>query len=99
LKNYDVYNNGRKIRHHEHFSPKGTNANFALIVDRHNITVRTFERGVEDETLACGTGMVAATITAAQRGLVESPVNVLARSGETWVFIRKPKRSVAENLP
>ncbi len=83
LENYDVYNNGRKIRHHEHFSPKGTNANFALIVDRHNITVRTFERGVEDETLACGTGMVAATITAAQRGLVESPVNVLARSGET----------------
>ncbi len=83
LENYDVYNNGRKIRHHEHFSSKGTNANFALIVDPHNITVRTFERGVEDETLACGTGMVAATITAAQRGLVESPVNVLARSGET----------------
>lgn len=91
LENYDVYNNGRKIRHHEHFSPKGTNANFALIVDRHNITVRTFERGVEDETLACGTGMVAATITAAQRGLVESPVNVLARSGETLrVYFENP---------
>ncbi len=83
LDNCDVFNQGRKIRFHKHFSPRGTNADFVLVVDRHNIAVRTYERGVEDETLACGTGMVAATITAAQRGLVESPVDVLAKSGET----------------
>ena len=82
LDNCNVINNGRKIRYHEHFSPRGTNADFAFVIDRHNITVRTYERGVEDETLACGTGMVAATIAAAQRGLVESPVDVLAKSGE-----------------
>ena len=79
----DVFNDGRKIRFHEHFSPNGTNADFVLVIDRHNIKVRTYERGVEGETLACGTGMVAATITAAQRGLVESPVDVLVKSGET----------------
>lgn len=80
---YDVFNNGRKIRHHEYFSPRGTNVDFAAVLDRHKIKIRTYERGVEDETLACGTGMVAAALTAAQRGLVESPVDVLVQSGET----------------
>jgi diaminopimelate epimerase len=83
LDQYDVYNNGRKIRHHAHFAPRGTNADFVTVTDRHKITVRTYERGVENETLACGTGMVAAALTAAQRGLVESPVDVLVQSGET----------------
>lgn len=82
LNNCDVNHDGPKIRYHERFSPRGTNADFAFVIDRHNIKVRTYERGVEDETLACGTGMVAATITAAQRDLVESPVDVLAKSGE-----------------
>ena len=45
--------------------------------------MRTYERGVEGETLACGTGMVASVLAAAQRGLVESPVDVLVQSGET----------------
>lgn len=79
----DVYNIGRKIRHHKHFAPRGTNANFASVINRDKIKVRTYERGVEDETLACGTGMVAAVLTAAQRGLVESPTDVLVKSGET----------------
>ena len=83
LDHYDVQANGRKIRFHDYFSPRGTNADFAEAPDRHHITVRTYERGVEGETLACGTGMVAAVIAAAQRGLVDSPVNVLARGGET----------------
>ncbi len=83
LDHCDVYHDGRKIRFHQYFSPRGTNANFAAVIDRHHLKVRTYERGVENETLACGTGMVAATITAAQRGLVESPVDVLALSGET----------------
>ncbi|PKN52993.1 MAG: diaminopimelate epimerase [Deltaproteobacteria bacterium HGW-Deltaproteobacteria-13] len=81
--NCDVYNNGRAIRYHEYFAPRGTNADFIAVIDRHKIRVRTYERGVENETLACGTGMVAAALTAAQRGLVESPVDVLVQSGET----------------
>jgi diaminopimelate epimerase len=79
----DVFQCGRDIRRHEHFQPKGTNANFATVIDKHKIRLRTYERGVEDETLACGTGMVAAVLAAAERGLVESPVDVLVQSGET----------------
>ncbi len=83
LEAFDVFTWGRKIRHHESFRPKGTNANFAAILDRHKLKVRTYERGVENETLACGTGAVAAVLTSAQRGLVDSPVDVIVRSGET----------------
>ena len=78
-----VVDDGRAIRRHEYFAPRGTNADFARVMDRHKIRVRTYERGVEDETLACGTGMVASVLAAAQRGLVESPVDVLVQSGET----------------
>lgn len=83
LDNYDVYTIGREIRHHKKFAPRGTNADFASIISKHKLRVRTYERGVEDETLACGTGMVAAVLAAAQRGLVESPTDVLVKSGET----------------
>jgi len=78
----DVAGTGRQIRRHEVFRPKGTNANFALVVDRHKIRVRTYERGVEDETLACGTGVVASVLAAAGRNFVDSPVDVTVQSGE-----------------
>lgn len=78
-----VFDWGRKIRRHDCFQPKGTNANFAVVLDRHKIKVRTYERGVEDETLACGTGAVAAVLAAAERGLVDSPVDTIVQSGET----------------
>lgn len=78
-----VSDRGRKIRRHEFFQPKGTNANFACTLDRHQMKVRTYERGVEDETLACGTGVVASVLAAAGRNLVDSPVDVTVQSGET----------------
>jgi len=80
---FDVFNTGRAIRRHEHYQPAGTNANFAAILDNHTLRVRTYERGVEDETLACGTGSVASALIAARKGLVESPVDVRVQSGET----------------
>jgi diaminopimelate epimerase len=85
---------GRKIRRHEYFQPRGTNANFVSVIDRHKIRVRTYERGVEDETLACGTGDVASVLAAAQRDLVDSPVDVTVQSGETLriYFSRKNDR-------
>lgn len=83
LQSFAVAVRGRKIRFHERFAPRGTNADFASVIDRHKIQLRTYERGVEDETLACGTGMVAGVLAAAQRGLVESPVDVEVQSGET----------------
>lgn len=78
----DVFSMGRKTRYHDHYQPRGTNANFVEWVDRHTLVVRTYERGVEDETLACGTGCVASTLIAAWKGLVESPVDIRVRSGE-----------------
>jgi diaminopimelate epimerase len=79
----DVFGRGRKTRYHEHYQPRGTNANFVQLLDRHHLRVRTYERGVEDETLACGTGCVASTLIAAEKGLVEAPVDVRVQSGET----------------
>jgi diaminopimelate epimerase len=79
---FDVFDTGRAIRRHEHYQPAGTNANFVAVVDDHTLRVRTYERGVEDETLACGTGSVAAALIAARKGLVESPVDVRVQSGE-----------------
>jgi diaminopimelate epimerase len=83
LGGFDVFNTGRAIRRHEHYQPAGTNANFAAVVDDHTLRVRTYERGVEDETLACGTGSVASALIAARKGFVESPVDVRVQSGET----------------
>jgi diaminopimelate epimerase len=81
LENYDVHKMGKAIRFHPHFQPAGTNANFVVVRDRSHIDIRTYERGVEDETLACGTGSVAAALVAAAKGLVDSPVNLRTRSG------------------
>lgn len=80
---FDVFATGRAIRYHEHYAPAGTNANFAAVRDGHTLRVRTYERGVEDETLACGTGSVASALIAAQKGFVTAPVDIRVQSGET----------------
>jgi diaminopimelate epimerase len=74
---------GRAIRTHRDLQPDGANVNFVVVRDRHAIEIRTYERGVEGETLACGSGVVASVTTAALFGRVESPVSVLTRSGVT----------------
>jgi diaminopimelate epimerase len=80
--NFDVFNTGREIRRHSHYFPAGTNANFVFVVNDHTLRVRTYERGVEDETLACGTGSVASALVASRMGFVKSPVSVHVQSGE-----------------
>ena len=82
LDGFDVFQIGRKIRYHNEFQPEGTNANFMEVIDRHTIRIRTYERGVEDETLACGTGAVASALIASAKGLVEAPVEARVQSGE-----------------
>jgi len=82
---------GRKVRFHAQFQPAGTNANFVRVVDRKHIKVRTYERGVEDETLACGTGAVASALIAAKKGLVDSPVEVQTSGGEILNIYFQPK--------
>jgi diaminopimelate epimerase len=73
---------GRKIRFHEEFQPAGTNVNFIRIADPFHIAIRTYERGVEDETLACGTGSVASVLVCGALGQVKSPVQVRTKGGE-----------------
>ncbi len=73
---------GRAIRRHAAFAPAGTNVNFFRPSGPGRLAVRTYERGVEGETLACGTGSVAAALVAGAAGLVRSPVDVATRGGE-----------------
>ncbi len=80
IESIDVFESGRAIRHHEAFSPAGTNVNFVEPVGNNTIAVRTYERGVELETLACGTGCVAASLMMSLKHQWPSPVTVKARS-------------------
>jgi len=82
LDNFDVKKIGRLTRYHKDFQPNGTNANFVKVLDKKSIAIRTYERGVEDETLACGTGACASAIIASLVKNVTSPVSARTRSGE-----------------
>jgi diaminopimelate epimerase len=73
---------GPEIRRHPHFGPKGTNVNFAQLLGPNHVRVRTFERGVEGETLACGTGVTAAALIAARLHGFTSPVKVQVQGGD-----------------
>ncbi|MBN1258107.1 MAG: diaminopimelate epimerase [Planctomycetes bacterium] len=73
---------GRVIRNHPEFGAIGTNVNFITLAGEGAIAVRTYERGVEDETLACGTGATASALVAATLWKLSSPVKVRVHSGE-----------------
>ncbi len=79
----EISGRGARIRYHQEFAPAGTNVNFIKIVNERCLSIRTYERGVEAETLACGTGAVAAALLAAEDGLVKSPTEVVTRAGES----------------
>ena len=80
--NEDVSRIGRGIRLHPIFSPSGTNVDFVQKQGENELLVRTYERGVEEETLACGTGVVASALLANQANLVKPPVRVQTHGGE-----------------
>jgi diaminopimelate epimerase len=77
-----VMQKGPEIRRHPHFGPKGANVNFVQVLGPGEIRVRTFERGVEGETLACGTGVTASALIAAQVYKFDSPIQVWVQGGE-----------------
>jgi diaminopimelate epimerase len=78
----DVKDIGNKIRNHGFFSPRGTNVDFVEVLGKHSIAVRTYERGVEDETLACGTGSTASALIFALKTAATGKVSVHTRSKE-----------------
>ncbi len=82
LENIEVKQLGKGIRFHPHFQPSGTNVNFVKKVSENSVKIRTYERGVEDETLSCGTGAVAASLISHCLNMVNSPVKVYTKSGE-----------------
>jgi len=94
----EVVKLGRKIRYHEKFAPAGTNVNFYCPVKADKIAMRTYERGVEDETLACGTGAVACALVYSYKEKVKSPISVLTKStGWLSVYFEK-KESTFDNI-
>jgi len=82
---------GRAVRFHPMFAPAGTNVNFIRVEGPQTLRIRTYERGVEDETLACGTGAVASALIAARLGQVVSPVTVHTRGGEALTVYFTPE--------
>ncbi|OAI41794.1 diaminopimelate epimerase [Verrucomicrobia bacterium SCGC AG-212-E04] len=83
LEHAPVVRLGRALRQHSEFAPKGTNANFIQVLGPRAIAIRTYERGVEDETLACGTGVTASALMHASLSGAASPIDVTVRGGDT----------------
>jgi diaminopimelate epimerase len=77
-----VQEEGRELRFHPHFAPRGTNVNFVEVKERNHIRVRTYERGIEGETLACGTGVSASALVSAKIHGFTSPVCVQVQGGD-----------------
>ena len=79
----DIVPQGASLRYHEAFAPEGTNANFAQVLGAQSLRIRTYERGVEGETLACGTGMAACALLHAELTGAPSPISVNVAGGDT----------------
>ena len=94
----DVFDLGQQTRYHNDFKPAGTNANFICIHSQELIEIRTYERGVENETLACGTGSIASAIVSATLGKVKSPVSVKTASGVVLKIHFDLENDEAENV-
>lgn len=93
----NVVERGRAIRVQEAFKPGGTNVNFVELRPNNTLDVRTYERGVEDETLSCGTGVTAAALAAFYKGYT-SPVNVIVPGGSLTVEFKIKKPDGSESL-
>jgi len=97
LERLDVEKLGRALRWNKAFGRAGANVNFVAISDG-RVRVRTYERGVEGETLACGTGITAAAVALVLAGAASSPVRLIARSGERFTVRLRPSGGGASGI-
>jgi len=97
LNDFPVIQLGREIRYHKDFAPEGTNVNF-IDISGDVIKIRSYERGVEDETLSCGTGSVAAALTAFTNYHLQPPVKLFAKSGDELVVDFKIENNKVQEL-
>jgi len=98
LAQQEVVGQGRKVRYHSQFAPAGTNVNFVAVLGEQELAIRTYERGVEDETLACGTGATAVALVGAAKGIVRPPVDVQTKSGETLTIYFDNKKGLPQEV-
>ncbi len=98
INNCDLMNIGTKTRRHKLFDPKGTNVDFIELIDDHNLKMRTYERGVEGETLACGTGAAASALIAYARGKVKPPITVTTVAGKKLIIDFKYEKNQFSNV-
>lgn len=90
IQDLNVVEEGRAIRYSDPYGEKGANVNFLEEVDASTIKIRTYERGVENETLSCGTGVTASALSlAVKNDLVEGEIDVMAMGGELKVSFKK----------
>jgi diaminopimelate epimerase len=94
IKDFPVFEEGKRIRYSEEFKPGGTNVNFIELLPNNTIFVRTYERGVENETLSCGTGVVAAALASSFKGY-HSPVAVKTLGGDLSVEFKSQKNAAS----
>jgi len=98
LDTFDVVTDGRRIRHDDSFQPGGTNVNYAELIGNNMLFVRTFERGVEDETFSCGTGVTAVALAAQRQLMVGSPVVIKTLGGNLRVSFNALPGSGFDNV-
>ena len=94
----DVIGLGRELRFHRYFRPQGTNVNFVEVVSNSRVKVRTYERGVENETLACGTGSAASVCIAALLRRINPPVEVVTKGEKTITVYFEKDGTEIKNL-
>ncbi len=83
----DIVKDASPVRFHPYFGSKGTNVNFVQVINEHKIAVRTYERGVEGETLSCGSGSCASCVVGWLKKKLRSPIEVKTRIGKLVVYI------------